>query len=366
MGLVRLAPSQVVASAVAALGHDKTIADLSTPEVLAAAVRRAASFLCPATPRALTRAVSDTRIGLVEAADSVTDSIRAMVGSVAAYGDLVEVPVTDDDGGPSRRTLFLAQPAYVRISEATCVLLGVPADGVALLDDALTERVEHDGHIRRLEFGDNEDPSSILAAAGLREYSEAQWLEHPPAEEAGAHVADYVLRLSRSGPSGSIEGFQILDGSQPVTYYRGRWRIPTKKDSGSFVARRPLQFGADAWCFVQLEGGEVVRLFDLPVHNRMNRGCDEAWRLQAAMDSVRGASQVVRSTDTPLPGRRLLHLLSPIPSWAQRRLDIVGRPVERQRGSLVSYSVDERQIDKELAFLQETMWLTIDAEGGPA
>jgi len=59
-----LEPSLVVAEVVEALGLDPRSLDLASPEVLAAAIRRAASFLCPATPRALLGAVTDSLAGL--------------------------------------------------------------------------------------------------------------------------------------------------------------------------------------------------------------------------------------------------------------------------------------------------------------
>lgn len=368
MGLARLTPQQVTERAVHALGLDSTIADLSTPEVLAAAVRRAASFSCPTTPRAMSRVVEESLQGLVDedgTADSVSP-VREMLDRLVGYGDLVEAPVDDDERGTSHRTLFLAQPAWVHVSPTTCLLMGVRADGIALLDDDLMSRVEHDGHVRRLELLEHEVAGALLGSVGLREVTEEQWLDRPPTCAPEALVRVYDARLASAGPSGSIEGCRILDTALPVSYYRGRWRAPTKRDTGHYVARRPVQFGADAWCYASLHRGEVIQLLDLPVQGRLDRACDEAWRLQAALDCVAGAPQEVRVAHSPMSGRVVLHLRSPVPSWSQRRLDAVGRPLPKQRGSLISYGLDEGQIEVELSFLARTMWIELDDEGRAA
>jgi hypothetical protein len=366
MGLVRLTPDEVAAGAVDTLGLDNTIADLATPEVLAAAIRRAASFTCPVTPRVLSRVVEESLHGLLGEASSDSEAaspVRAILDNLVAYGDLLEAPVDDEDRGTTHRTLFLGQPAFVHVSATTCILMGVRAEGLALLDDDLTERVDHDAHVRRLELEAGEDASVLLGSVGLQGIREEEWLRRPPTCAPDVLVAEYELRLNNAGPSGSIDGCRILDTSQPVSYYRGRWRAPTKRDTGHYVARRPLQYGADSWCYAALSSGEVVNLVDLPLRQRLDRACDDAWRLQAALDCLAENPQRVRVAPPGRSGRVVLHLLSPIPSWSQRRLDAVGRPLPKQRGSLISYSLNEGQLEAELSFLAQTMWTQVDEKG---
>lgn len=361
MGIARLAPEEVAAASVEALGLDKEIADLRTPEVLAAAIRRAASFHCPTSPRSLARIVEESLIGVVDWEDTDGERpVRAMLQDLVGYGDLVEVPVEDPGRGTLHRTLFLGQPAYVRVSETMCLLVGVPADGLALVDDDLADRVDHDAHVRRIQLAQGEEPDEILGGAGLLELEEEHWLERPPTCAAEDLLAEYDARLLGAGPSGTVADCRILDPSQAVTYYRGRWRSPRKIDTGRFVARRPLQFGSDAWCYAELCDGEVEKLIDLPVHHHLHRSCDEAWRLQAAIDAVRGSPQRVRIERPPSAAKVVLRFLSPIPSWAQRRLDAVARPLGRQLGSLISYRVEEQQLEAELSFLADTMWIEVE------
>ena len=297
MGLVRLSPQQVAAAAVENLGLDSEIADFDTPEVLAAAIRRAASFHCPASPLLLSRIVEEALRGLVSLdplEGSTASPVRAMLEDLVSYGDLLEAPVADEERGTSHRTLFLGQPAYVRVSDVSCLLMGVPAEGLALLDEVLTERISQEAHVRRFRLETAEDPAVLFGSAGLREISVDQWLNHPPVCAPETLVSDYDSRLTSAGPSGTIDGCRILDPSKPVTYYHGRWRPPVRKDTGRYITRHPLEFGPDAWSYAELHQGEVVSLVELPVHHRLDRACDEAWRLQAAIDSLAGRPQRVR------------------------------------------------------------------------
>ncbi len=365
MGIARLQRDDVVAATVEALGLDAAIADLETPEVLAAIVRRAASFLCPITPGALARSVGECLDGLVAKDHPETRGslVRAMLEELVAYGDLIEAPIEDDQSGILRRLLFLAQPSYVPLASGICLLVGIRADGLSIDDGSLDDRVDYYNHTRRVTLGSDEEPADVLGGLGLRELSEQGWLHHPPLGEAADLVEQHSARLAAAGPSGSVEGVQILDTTTPVTYYRGRWRAPTQRDTGEFVGQRPIQFGADQWCYCDLADGELMRLVDLPAVDRLGRGCDEAWRLQAAIDAVAGTPQLLRVRPGRIAGEVILQFQSPIPSWGQRRLDALGQPLGRQPGSLFAYKLSDDLIDQELAFLEDTMWLHVQREG---
>jgi hypothetical protein len=196
-----------------------------------------------------------------------------------------------------------------------------------------------------------------LVHEGLIELPVDQWLRTPRAESGSDLLARYAARLDAAGPSGEIDGFQLIDHTAKLSYYKGRWRDPRPKESGRFVGRRPQAFAADRWCFADVVEGSVARLIDLPIESPLARGCDEAWRLQAALDSAAGRAQYLR-TSTLDGNRELLDFFSPLPSWCQRRLDIVGTPLVRSRGALMSYSVPQVEAEEELRFLRELMWTT--------
>lgn len=354
MGIARVTAHEVAASSVSVLGFDPSTADLSTPEVLASAIRRAASFSSPISPRALREMVVESLRELTHS-DDVTEDVEEMITKLVAHGDLVEAPIEDPVSGRETRTLFLAAPAFVRISSSDILLLGIRASGIGLLDDEHLQVVRHDGHVRRVQAAENVGPS--LVEAGLEELPEAHWLRRPPSSTAAELATDYLARLRSAPPAGTIDGVRVLDPTRSPSYYRGRWRPPSAKDSGRFVIRREVEFGADAWCFADLRGGVIERLIDLPVHDRLARACDEAWRLQAAIDELSGTSQQVRvSTDTST-SLAVLDFFSPLPSWAQRRLDVVGRALPKRRGSLFSYELRQGAVKDELLVLREMMWI---------
>lgn len=354
MGIARVAAHEVAVASVSVLGFDPSSADLSTPEVLASAIRRAASFSCPISPRALREMVVGSLRELTHS-DDVTEDVEEMITKLVAHGDLVEAPIEDPVSGRETRTLFLAAPAFVRISSSDILLLGIRASGIGLLDDERLQVVRHDGHVRRVQAAENVGPS--LVEADLEELPEAHWLRRPPSSTAAELATDYLARLRSAPIAGTIHGVRVLDPTRSPSYYRGRWRPPSAKDTGRFVIRREVEFGADAWCFADLRGGVVERLIDLPVHDRLARACDEAWRLQAAIDELSGTSQQVRVTTDTSMSVAVLDFFSPLPSWAQRRLDVVGRAVPKRRGSLFSYELRQAAVSDELLVLREMMWI---------
>ena len=151
-----------------------------------------------------------------------------------------------------------------------------------------------------------------------------------------------------------LPGLLLLDPERPVRYYRGRWVEPSKQ-AGHFVGRRPQAYGADLWCYVEVQEGHAVGLVDLPTRHGVGRGCDEAWRLQAAIDYERDAPQVYRVRSGP--GRSwLLDFFSPVPMWARRRWETIGEPVSAF-GCLFSFKFSETVVSDEIAFAREYMWL---------
>ena len=359
MGIEKLRPDQVMADAVTNLGFPADSVDLDTPEALAALIRRAASFHCPVTPRALVRIVEESLAGLVSEMQ-VSDGesvVRAMLDDLIGYGDLVEAAIEETNSLMSHKMVFLAHPMYIMISERHLLLGGVRADGLPLVEDSLNERIYYYNHARMLILEPSENPERLLGTLGIQKVTKEQWLNLPETTTPTDLVQIYTKRLSAVDSFGQIEEVQILDQSKSVRFYRGRWRSPTTNDEGTFVGRRPLLYGADQWCYCELAGGSVVRFIDLPALHRLDRGCDEAWRLQAAIDSISGTPQFVRVVPNKMDDGAEFHFSSPIPSWAQRRLDAVGQPLGRRSGSLFSYKVPESLVDKELAFLQEEMWL---------
>lgn len=356
MAVTLLSSSDVVQQVHQSFGLDTTSSNLA-PEALAGLLRRAASFQCPTTSRRLVREVARVVQGLPCAVESLEDELAEIVDALVACGDLYEVASDDQTSGGSSRQLRLGPPRFVRRSEQSCLLLGIRPEGVDLVNEEADCTVEHRAHLRivRVSSGCPTPIDELMEAQGIWEVEMNQWLQAPRAATPEEVVHEYDQRLDVAPRSSDISNVLIADRPQ-VTFYRGRWRVPAVSDHGRFVARRPQRFGAAVWCYLELEGGIVVRVIDLPVLEAWRRGADEAWRLLAANDAVAGMPQQARVIATGSDECRL-ELYSPVPSWIQRRLDITGRPIPRHPGSLVSYSVPLGQIDDERAFVAEMMWV---------
>jgi hypothetical protein len=358
VGVASLSGADVRSRALEVLGLVAFTDDLGSWVALSAAVRRAASFTCPTSPRSLADSVASSLRGLVPDHTSLRDDLVAAIDALVASGDLLEVRSTD----PTRsvRSLVLGGPAYVAL-ESEFVLLGVRADGAPLLTEDVMSLVDYRGHTRRIARA-AEVSESALAVQGLRAISLDQWLRAPRQVDARSFVQALTDRLDASPPIHSFGDIRILDGATDVKYYSGRWRAPRDDDDGLFVARRPQEYGADLWCAVRLAGGQVARVIDLPISvSTVTPAADEAWRLQAAIDSERGVPQCVR-VHTRAATTARLDFFSPLPSWAQRRLDLVGDRCERERGSLFTYEVPCAELQSEAKALMDLLWLSITNE----
>jgi len=358
MDIRQVTPEQAATLAVRALGLGSASVDLFEPEALAESLRRAASFLCPAPRRRIINAVCDALAGLPGRDDQTKAAVEEMLAALIGYGDLLELPSAA--AGPANRQVFLGPPAFIRRASGACLVMGVRPDGAALVSGELANLIAYEGHVRAIRTADPGAIAGQLSTDGLSELTADQWLQPPPASPPEQVADGYKRRLEAAGPAGEIAGLQIIDPSRSVTYYRGRWRSPISSDNGCYVGRRQQGFGADLWCFATVSGGEPQHLIDLPVGISVAPAADEAWRLQAALDAIAGRPQRFRIAAGSRPDMAIFDFLSPLPSWAQRRLDAIGTPILRRPGALFSYSVPEADAAEERQFLATMLWMSAD------
>ncbi len=351
----RLTAEEVHAQKIRELGLDPKTLDLTAPEGLAGALRRAASFLCPCSSATLVRAVVEPLRGLVPDLEKAKELVQGMLEAMASHGDLLEQSALQEDGSPSTRVLLYAAPAsFIVRQSGLVVLIGVAVDRLSPLPLELEQRIQYLGHVRRLSpSSENENLRNELRQLGLIELSSSAWLKGPKAKTASQAVAESDHALDAVPPSRDIPGLLILDPAKPVRYYRGRWVEP-KAQTGRFVARRKQAYGADLWCYVQLTNGQPERMIDLPQQESRWRGCDAAWHLQMAIDAQRGAPQCFRTT--PSGDAVVLEFFSPAPAWARRRWDAIGEPVP-SAGCLFAYRIPRAEIEEERRFAREALWL---------
>jgi hypothetical protein len=341
---------------VAELGLDPKSTDLTSIEAISGSIRRVASFACPCSASTLVRNVVLPMRGLVSDPSAFKELTEDTLEAVVAHGDIQEFRNISDEVERGQSILLYAAPAsFVVRSTGSVIFLGVTADHLSVLTEDMASRIEYVNHLRRLAPRPGEVLRDELTHLGLIELSYQSWLKSPPAETPSQLLSRYDALLDRAVPSREITGLTVIDPARPVRYYRGRWSEP-KKLSGRFVGRRRQAYGADLWCYVQLQEGLPERMIDLPAKGSRWRGCDEAWRLQMALDSLSGNSQqyIVASG---LGDRRLLKVFSPVPMWARRRWDAVGEPLPSS-DCLFSYRFPEAELAEELRFAREALWLS--------
>ena len=353
----RLTAAEVQANKVAELGLDHSAFDLISVESIAASLRRSASFLCPCAATTLVRAVADPLRGLVEEAEDTRGNVRETLEAMIAHGDLIENRDIEDPAPGASVLLYSAPPSFVARESGVAILLG--ASNPAL--DSVAARIEYVGHLRHLNPSPGEDLSSELRELGFTELSHQQWLRAPQVETPAQHLTNFDRLLDRAQPSGDVPGLTLLDSDRPVRYYPGRW-TSLGSLSGRFVARRSQAYGGDLWCYIEMNDGRPERLLDLPLADSRWRGCDEAWRLQLAIDANRGSPQFFRID--PVPGNSyVMQFFSPLPMWARRRLDSVGQPVS-SAGCLFAYRLAEAELAEEVRFATDELWLA-ELKGSP-
>jgi hypothetical protein len=346
--------------AVRTLGIDAA-ADLTAAEGLAASLRRAASFVCPASPRQIIDAVLEAVSPLAPGGELARGDLADLLDLLIGNGDLIELPRGD---GISSRLLYLGPPSYVEKQPGRYLLTGIRPFGAPLIGTDSASAIQYEGHTRTIEL-DPGDAAAELAELGLHKIRAGQWARQPAEIPASSLVSQIRSRLAATGPSGEVEGLTVIDPAAKVTYYRGRWRSLKSTDSGVFVGRRPQAYGADLWCLVLVTDGKPQALADLPTEDPAGPGHDEAWRAQAAIDADRGTPQVFRVRDAPRSCDGLtVDFFSPLPRWAERRLELAGIAIPRSAGALCSYRVPKDAMSGLQDFLARMLWMGERDNGG--
>lgn len=350
--------SEVVQRTLQELGLGQNPTSLLTRAALACSLRRVAGMHCPTSRGALLRAVVEPLRDLVDTPDVLAEVAEEVLEAVIAHGDLLELPEVVSSADRPRTLVYSAPPMFLVRSSGAVLLLGIAGEQTSLLPRRFERRIEHRGHVRVLPVGAATDIVPHLEGLGFTELSERAWLD-PPARTTPENLIERFDRALQQEPdAGPIEGLRVIDPGSETSYYRGRWTEAVAVSS-NVVGRRPQRFGADLWCYVKLQDGQPRRLLDLPLGQTRYRACDEAWRLQAALDAVSGNPQHLRIRPGAA-GRWTFDVFSPLPMWLIRRWDAVGDQAERSRGALLSYTFDTEDIDEEASFASDMMWLAVD------
>ena len=357
MSIQRIEPDEVATRAVAVLGLDPEVVDLYSREGICAGLRRAASFLCPASPRQLVDAVLDTLNPLHSGIerDEVADALDTLIG----VGDLLELRAS---GAPTR-LLFLGPPSYVEKQPGHYLLTGIrPHAGLLVDEDSLGSAVAYEAHTRTMIL-DSTGAAEALAAAGLHRVTREQWTKAPRQEPAESVIEKTRNQFAGARAPGQVTGLMVIDSTTSLRYDKGRWREPLPNDEGMFVGRRPQTYGSPIWCVVDLDGGVPQAVLDLPLDASVAPGWDDARRLQAALDAHRGSPQFARARPAGRPGDDwIFDFFGPLPSWAERYLDLAGLPVTKSQGALFSYRVPGGAKSVIRTLLANRLWMQVTEE----
>lgn len=350
-----LARDELHRRGVITLGLDPDACDLTFTESIAASLRRAAGFLCPCSRRTLVRAVTDPLETLVDNCDDLLEITETTLEAMISYGDLLEEFEVAAVERPNRISLlYAAPPSFIYRESGAVLLLGIVPDHHSPLPDHFENRVQYIGHSRRLVPESHENLRVDLERLGLVELTMDMWNRKvPPHESFTAHLQRFDREL-KSNP-GALSDLEILNSAKPVDYYRGRWEV-VRNQTGRFVARRHQAYGNNLWCYVELDQGQATKIVDLPTLDGRLRGCDEAWRLQAAIDAARDQPQRYRVRPSTDHSSRIVDLFSPVPMWAHRRWDSIGEPAPSS-SCLFSYKFPINELEQELNFIRERLWL---------
>jgi hypothetical protein len=291
--------------------------------------------------------------GLISNAEATKARIEETLEHLVAHGDLIEY--RDLSGAASSAIVLYAAPcSFVPRSSGSVILVGVSADQMSALPPDLEARITFVGFVRHLRPTAQENLRDELRQIGLIEIPYDRWIKAPPVYTASQHITRYDDLLTGRPSTGDVPGLVVLDPTVPTRSYRGRWGDPNGR-TGRFVARRVQAYGAPLWCYVQLQDGRAQFLLDLPTVNSRWRGCDEAWHLQMAIDSVRSEPQKFSLSATEAGVCDLL-VYSPVPMWAQRRWDAIGHRVDAA-GCLFAYRFPADEVEEETRFAVSSMWL---------
>lgn len=353
MTITELTPDEVLGYCRTSLGMGIEPSGLDDI-LLAGLLRRAAGTHCPCLRAVLRAALTESLLYLHPDSGALADRLDNLIEAMIVAGDLLELSdVATDDPDAKGTWVFAAPPSFVVRRTGSIFLTGIVPDHDSFLPEHLTQRVIRSHVTQFIAPEPGEYLIEQLIAHGLHQLPETIWLRSPKPQAPEQLIQRFQNQLAAQPTCGLVSDLEILDRDTKVTYYRGRWGAP-RGQTGTFVARRPQEFGAPLWSFVELVDGTLKRFVDLPPRHYRWRGCDAAWHLQMAIDRCAGRPQQYRRSATDAGVR--LDFFSPLPLWAQRRLMVFGDERPRSSG-LLAYEIPLAEAAEEEKHLKENLWL---------
>ena len=236
--------TEVQLGAVAQLGLDPTTSSLTSVEAIAAALRRAASFLCPCTSATLVRGVVEPMRGLTADLSSFRAMVQQTLEAMTALGDFIEHDDFTEDLVHGTATLLYGAPAcFVARESGSMILLGITSSESSVLASDFRSRIEHRGYLRRLNPLQGEDLGNELRQRGFIPIPPDRWLQAPRRESAAQHLARMDRLLNSSPPSRRCARSVNTGSGEPCPVLPGTVGIGTHKDRAVYRTSQPSLWG---------------------------------------------------------------------------------------------------------------------------
>ncbi|CDI04327.1 hypothetical protein BN873_950010 [Candidatus Competibacter denitrificans Run_A_D11] len=328
--------------------------------LIAQSLRRTVFIAAPCSARVACALVVDALRPLVDDPEELRMRVDDVIDSLIAMGDLLEM--RSEITGETNLVLRPAPPAFVQRRDGTFIVLGVAGDEITPSQAQDFSLLYRPSGLRTLAPPDAQPCRRILLDLGLIELPMPIWLHAPATVTAKEFVRSWVAKLPDKPHPEKIENLEVLDTSVTTSYYKRRWRPLNERHAGIFVSRRPQRYGANLWSLTEVQDGLVHRFIDIHPRDVRFRDCDEAWRLQAALDTQAGTPQRVKVEHAG--EKAVVSFTSPLPTWAVRRLSLIGERVTPPR-ALLGFALPSQNCEDELRWLEKTLWLARD-QGGTA
>lgn len=327
--------------------------NILSDENLSCLIRRAASILCPCTPNMLVMSIVKP-LEIYNNESEIEEKVLKLLEKMIESGEIIQ---SNDEN--MKETVRIIPPTYIRVVENYVYIMGGQCDNNNYVPDIFRNRIEYYGHLRRIKM-EKEEEYKILEVNGFVELSLGSWLKMPKKETYESYKKNIDKYMDeRIIEKNNYLNVKIIETCRKVDWYKGRW-TDSKGKSGRYVGRRERKYGPDLWCYFEIKNGLVKKLVDLPIRDLRWRACDEAWRLQMAIDACNGANQKY-TIKKIFNNSYVIKYFSPLPLWYRRRMQFIG--VERKpEGCMISFEIKEENINEEKRICEEYMWLK-QAEG---
>ena len=162
----------------------------------------------------------------------------------------------------------------------------------------------------------------------------------------------------------AFENCEYLDSSSSSKYFKGRWKDISQSNGVKRCIIRYQSEYSKLYLYGELNDKKVVRYiaFSLIWNRYLKDERSIAWMIQQAIDYSQEEPQVysLSKLDEESTEIKFFH---PIPSWVERKIQILGEPILREEGDhhLFSYKVDDSMLRLITDHL-ERFWLRNDTK----